>query len=849
MGKFKFSSNSKHILTGILLACLLIVSVQIVRAVVPGYSWTKVWGGADGVLVSHTATSPDGNNVYSAGSFYGTNVDFDTTGGTDLRSSAGNSDSYLVKYNSSGTFQWARTWGTSNQDSTSDIAVDSDGNIYVAGLITTPSVVVDMDATGGVDNYTTGTNGAIFIVKYLPDGSYSWTKFLPTVGNLTITSVVDGTDGYIYTFGSFQRFGAGTQDFDPGAGTDNKSSGGNFKFYIQKYSISGDYIWTQVGQGTGSAVSSAFGIDSNNSVYGLGSFQKTVDFDSSDASATSTSPILNINHWYIVKYTSSGNYVWHKTVSSPTTNGNLFPRSIAFDSSDYIYITGNYEDDIDFDPGEGTTTLTSTGASSYDFFLWKLSSGGIFNWVKSFGGTNYDQGSDIAVKDDLIYISGTFGDTVDFDPGPSTSSFTTTSDWVQDLFVAVYTNYGALHWVKRATGGQESDGNGLSFSSDSVYFGGLAYDTVDFDPDGGHDFIAGAADNGSATLTKLTIPAPPSPTPTPVPGSWCSSSSPPYAPNLFKAERLEDSVTIYFTPVDTNTTGYSVSYGYTPGVQLFNTSYNQEPSSGVLSYEFNELNPDRSYTFWVRAHNNCAAGPISNYLTIGTDGEVTIISPLISRPSETSAPEPSPTTISAPQDGFSQSTDGIRIELESVVITPERVVSVAAIGFGSILLGLSAFSISSTLLPVYSETARPITKYPFDLAKGMTQYMAYLAVSAKPKLFGAVPRSKPKDGQSFISINNNPLGGVFIIFYSLSGNLKSVVTNYDGTYEALVKPDEYQIRASKVGYKFPSEIVKQKTNSEHSHIYKPGEVLNVTHENEKIHHISFPLDPLKPNNG
>lgn len=80
-----------------------------------------------------------------------------TLGGLDGNNS-GNRDPFLVKYNSSGTIQWTKQFGTSNFDEGKGVTVDSSDNIYVAG----------------------NTDNDILLVKYNSSGVKQWTKQLGT---------------------------------------------------------------------------------------------------------------------------------------------------------------------------------------------------------------------------------------------------------------------------------------------------------------------------------------------------------------------------------------------------------------------------------------------------------------------------------------------------------------------------------------------------------------------------------------------------------------------------------------------------------------------------------------------
>ena len=86
-------------------------------------SWTKQLGSSSNDDAFGVATDSSGN-VYVTGA---------TTGGLDGNTSAYGNDLFVVKYNSSGTKQWTKQLGTSGHDNARGVATDSSGNVYVAG--------------------------------------------------------------------------------------------------------------------------------------------------------------------------------------------------------------------------------------------------------------------------------------------------------------------------------------------------------------------------------------------------------------------------------------------------------------------------------------------------------------------------------------------------------------------------------------------------------------------------------------------------------------------------------------------------------------------------------------------
>jgi co-chaperonin GroES (HSP10) len=163
-----------------------------------------------------------------------------------------------------------------------------------------------------------------------------------------------------------------------------------------------------------------------------------------------------------------------------TGNYDLESIRIAVDSSGNVYTTGYFYNTVDFDPGAGTTNLTSAGGA--DIFIQKLDSSGNLVWAKGMGSTSDDYGSGIAVDGSgNVTTTGTFGGTVDFDAGAGTTNLTSAGD--SDAFLLKLDSEGALIWV-RGIGGSGSDrGTDVAIdASGNVYTTGWFSNTCDFDP-------------------------------------------------------------------------------------------------------------------------------------------------------------------------------------------------------------------------------------------------------------------------------------------------------------------------------------------------------------------------------
>jgi hypothetical protein len=76
------------------------------------FLWARTWGGAGKDEINSVAID-DADDAYATGCFLGT-VDFDPGTGVDEHTSLGESDMFLSKFDSTGNFLWARTWGGDN---------------------------------------------------------------------------------------------------------------------------------------------------------------------------------------------------------------------------------------------------------------------------------------------------------------------------------------------------------------------------------------------------------------------------------------------------------------------------------------------------------------------------------------------------------------------------------------------------------------------------------------------------------------------------------------------------------------------------------------------------------------
>jgi len=392
-------------------------------------------------------------NIYITGYFYET-VDF---GGGNV-TSAGSADIFVLKLNSSGTFQWVNTYGGTSFDFGRGIAVDSSGNIYITGYF---YETVDF----GAGNVTSAGGSDIFVLKLNSSATFQWVS---TFGSTSIDVGEDITvdsSGNSYITGYFE----GTVDF--GAG--NVTSAGSADIFVLKLNSSGTFQWVNTYGGSAFDVGMDITVDSSGNSYITGYFEGTVDFGGGSVTSAGAADI------FILKLNSSGTFQWVNIFGGTSTD---VGQGIAVDSSDNSYITGSFLGTVDFGGGNVTS------AGSDDIFVLKLNSSGTFQWVSTFGGTSIDIGEDITVDSSgNSYITGWFRETVDFGGGNVTSA------GGGDILVLKLNSSGTFQWVNTYGGTSGDVGEGITVdSSGNSYITGWFRETVDFG--GGNVTSAGGSD-------------------------------------------------------------------------------------------------------------------------------------------------------------------------------------------------------------------------------------------------------------------------------------------------------------------------------------------------------------------
>ncbi|GAA0873613.1 hypothetical protein GCM10009118_00210 [Wandonia haliotis] len=364
-------------------------------------------------------TTDASGNIYLTGEFEGT-TDLDPNSGVESATSQGDSDSFILKLTASGAFDWVKTFGGSDRDQPRSIQVAADGSVYTVGSFWG---TVDFDPGAGVASLSSEGNSDVFIQKLDNNGDFLWVKQLGGAGYDTGVSLILDELGNPIVTGAVQS----TVDLDPGVGTVSYTSNGFKDVFILKLNTSGDYIWSKTIGGVNSDTSRDININSAGDIVVTGEFRGTVDFDP-NAGVSELTSIGSPYDCFVLQLDASGNYLWAKNFGGVGGHGS--GAGIAIDADDNVYITGDFDEACDFDPGAGEYILD---VPDEDYFVVKLDVTGDFVWAFNSGGLVPANGESIAVDaNNNVLVVGSFRGIRDFDPG--TGEHTMTSNGGFDYY-------------------------------------------------------------------------------------------------------------------------------------------------------------------------------------------------------------------------------------------------------------------------------------------------------------------------------------------------------------------------------------------------------------------------------
>ena len=433
--------------------------------------------GSTGSDIANAVVTDSAGNVYTTGTFAGT-VDFDPGTGTAFLTSAGSTDIFVIKVDSSGALLWTRSMGgdsevgpTTFAEQVNAIAVDSAGNVYTTGYF---YGTADFNPGPGaaINELVSAGQSDVFVSRLDNGGNFVWAKRMGGTGRDQANGIAVDATGSILTTGSFEL----TADFNPGNGVNELTSGGSSDIFVSRLTSSGNYGWARGMNGTSVDGADGIALDASGNVFITGSFSGTIFAPDIGLVNLISAGVSDV---FVSKLNSGGNFIWARRMGGTNFDAT---SSIAVDSTGNVLTTGTFIGTSDFDPGSDVRNLSSASAGLTDIFVSKLDSGGNFIWAQRMGGVDSDSPKKIATDPaGNIYSTGSLSGTADFDPGPNVENLS--SDGGSDIFLSKLDPNGNHVWARRMGGTGTDSANGMALdSAGNIYVVGGFRFIADFDP-------------------------------------------------------------------------------------------------------------------------------------------------------------------------------------------------------------------------------------------------------------------------------------------------------------------------------------------------------------------------------
>lgn len=368
------------------------------------------------------------------------------------------------------TFEWAiSAGGEINNDFVHSISLDDYENVFSTGFF---QGTADFDP-GGDELVLSATYRSTFIQKVDNDGNLIWAKSITGVLSNSGNSIAVDSEGNSIVAGAFQ----GETDFDPGVGTEEILSWGMNDGYVLKLDDAGNFVWAKQLGGVGNDIIYDVAVDADNNIISVGTFEGEVDFDPGAGEyLLSSSGGLD---FFIQKLDSDGNFLWARKIGGGEMD---LANSVCIDDMGNCFVTGFFNEMVDFDPGAGELMLSTDAETP---FVLKLNASGELDWAVATQGTGNGRGYAIAIDNsDNVVLTGHFSGNVDFDPGAGVLELT--APIYYDAFVLKLNGDGEFIWAK-AFGGNTSFDVGRDLAIDllnDIWITGSFQTTADFDPEG-----------------------------------------------------------------------------------------------------------------------------------------------------------------------------------------------------------------------------------------------------------------------------------------------------------------------------------------------------------------------------
>ncbi len=236
--------------------------------------WETSWGSSESDTCNAMSISTL-DDILLTGNYKNT-VDFDPGVGVVNKTSFG-TDGYVLKLDTNKQFVWVNTWGAAGGTVTpASIVTDDSINSYICGSYQ-KDVAFDSANPSVIESSANDSDDCFYLIIDF-NGAYLHHNVWGGVSSDSAVDLFVDDSGNIFIGGKFQH----TVDFDPSVGVADRTSNGFEDAFLCEFDCNNDFVGVvSFGSQYNDQIQSVLRTG-NDDRYVFGSFQRTVDFDTTD---------------------------------------------------------------------------------------------------------------------------------------------------------------------------------------------------------------------------------------------------------------------------------------------------------------------------------------------------------------------------------------------------------------------------------------------------------------------------------------------------------------------------------------------------------------------------------------
>ncbi len=425
----------------------IIISTNAYAQPVPDWKWAYS-AGTTGSDYGKDICMDESGNVFVTGTFK-TSATF----GETTLTSAGSEDIFIVKYNSAGIVQWAKSFGDEGMDVGRSLSVDATGNLFLTGFFRSENLtfgdfsLYNQNSAFGYDQF--------YLIKCDSSGTVLWATASDGLGNMDGNSVTTDPSGNIIVTGMFDG-----SDISFGSFTLPNAGSFSSDIFIVKYNTDGTPVWAKTAGGNSYDYPSGITTDDNANIYITGYYESsTLSF------GTTNLTNMGERDMFVAKYDASGSPVWANSANGSCDDTGT---DITIDANENVWVTGSSCSET-----LNIGTMVFNGNDYDKVIVAKYDAAGNLAWANVYSSDDNAEGYSItADQNGNVFIAGAFAGNMisfgNFDLSNANADY-------DDLFVTKFDNDGSVIWTISAGGTDDDDATAIVSDYD-----GNAYVTGDF---------------------------------------------------------------------------------------------------------------------------------------------------------------------------------------------------------------------------------------------------------------------------------------------------------------------------------------------------------------------------------